>query len=96
MIERARKTALPYLIVPTLYDQRTHAAREALAQLQAQHPGQLWSGVIPVDTRLREASRQARPLSSLSLSSRSVVAYAALLQTLLAEAPLAEPAVQTA
>jgi len=96
MIERARKNPLPYLIVPTLYDQRTHAAREALAQLQAQHGGQLWSGVIPVDTQLREASQKARPLSSLSLASRGVVAYSTLLQALLDEAPAVEPAARTA
>ncbi|HWR87208.1 MAG TPA: ParA family protein [Acidiferrobacterales bacterium] len=86
MIERARKSPLPYTIVPTLYDQRTHAAREALEQLRVQHAAHLWSGVIPVDTQLREASRKAAPLSTLSRSARSVLAYAALLENLVPEA----------
>ncbi len=90
MIERARKSPLAYTIVPTLYDQRTHAAREALEQLRVQYAAHLWSGVIPVDTQLREASRKAAPLSTLTRTARSVLAYAELLDTLTPEAaPLA-------
>jgi chromosome partitioning protein len=90
MIERARRAPLPYTIVPTLFDQRTHAAREALEQLQRQYAAHLWNGVIPVDTQLREASRKAAPLSTLTQSARSVLAYDALLATLTPEAaPLA-------
>lgn len=92
MIERARKGPLPYTIVPTLFDSRTHAARQALEQLHAEHGAHLWSGVIPIDTQLREASRRAAPLSTLSKTARSVHAYAALLDTLLAEAPAAAAA----
>jgi chromosome partitioning protein len=87
MIERARRTPLPYTIVPTLFDQRTHAAREALEQLRAQYAAHLWDGTIPVDTQLREASRKAAPLSTLARTARSVLAYAALLDTLTPEAP---------
>ena len=95
MIERARKNPLPYTIVPTLYDQRTHAAREALEQLRIQHADHLWNGVIPVDTQLREASCKAAPLSTLSRSARSVLAYTALLENLIpGAAPVA--AVQSA
>lgn len=90
MIERARGRPLPYLIVPTLYDQRTHAAREALAQLRGLYPDTLWTGVIPVDTQLREASSRAVPLPSLTRSARSVVAYAALLDHLLPAPPMAQ------
>lgn len=90
MIERARARPLPYLIVPTLYDQRTHAAREALAQLRGLYPDTLWTGVIPIDTQLREASSRAVPLSSLSRSARSVVAYTALLDHLLPAPPVAQ------
>ncbi len=96
MIERARKTPLAYTVVPTLYDQRTHAAREALAQLQTQHAGHLWPGVIPVDTQLREASRKAAPLSTLARNARSVTAYQALLENLLGEKPSPLAEVQSA
>lgn len=96
MIERARHGALSYVIVPTLYDSRTHAACEALEQLRAQYAEHLWSGVIPVDTQLREASRRGQPLPALNRSARSVAAYGALLDFLLGEAPAAMPAVQSA
>jgi len=96
MIARARKEPLPYLVVPTLFDARTHAAREALEQLRSQYAAHLWSGVIPVDTQLREASRKGLPLPMLTRSARSVVAYASLLGCLLGEAPAAVPAVQSA
>ena len=90
MIERARQRPLPYLIVPTLYDQRTHAGREALAQLRGLYPDTLWTGVIPIDTQLREASSRGAPLSSLTRSARGVVAYTALLDRLLSAPPVAE------
>ena len=96
MIERARKNPLRYLIVPTLYDPRTHAAREALEQLRVLYPTQLWNGVIPVDTQLREASRKAVPLSSVTRSARAVLAYGALLVELLGEAPTVTAAKVTA
>ena len=96
MVERARKGPLPYTIVPTLFDGRTHASHEALEQLRSEHAAHLWDGVIPVDTQLREASRRAAPLSTLAKSARSVLAYAALLDSLLTEAPTAVPAAQTA
>ncbi|MDH4133842.1 MAG: ParA family protein [Gammaproteobacteria bacterium] len=85
MVERARRSPLSYTIVPTLYDQRTHAAREALEQLRILHPDHLWNGIIPVDTQLREASRRGLPLSTLSRVARSVTAYAALASFLLGE-----------
>ena len=87
MIERARRASLPYTIVPTLFDQRTHAAREALEQLRQQYAAHLWSGTIPVDTQLREASRKAAPLSTFTHTARSVLAYTALLDTLAPETP---------
>ena len=96
MIERARKMALAYTIVPTLFDQRTHAARETLSLLRAQHAEHLWQGVIPIDTQLREASRRAAPLSSLYPNSRSVQAYGQLLANLLGETPASLPALESA
>jgi chromosome partitioning protein len=94
MIERARGAPLSYTIVPTLFDRRTHAAIESLRLLQERYPAQLWSGVIPVDTQLREASRAGVPLSWLAPRSRASVAYSQLLDHLTGVAPAAtaEPA----
>ena len=82
MIARARE-ALPYLIVPTLYDKRTRASREALELLHHHYSRHLWDLVIPVDTQFRDASKQGVPLTAMNPQARGVLAFSALLDTVL-------------
>ncbi len=82
MVQRSRKTRLDYLIVPTLFDQRTRASRDALQVLRDQYFDQVWAEVIPIDTLFREASRMGKPISWLAPDSRGSHAYAALLNRL--------------
>lgn len=82
MILRARKQPLEYLIIPTMFDRRTRAAIESLRNLRQEHPDETWSGVVPVDTQFREASRQGLPLSYLNPHTRGVTAYMELLDAL--------------
>ena len=83
MIMRARKRPLPYLVVPTMFDRRTQAALESLKALRDRFPDILWKSVIPVDTQFRDASQHGAPLSMLNPQARGVIAYSALLNTLL-------------
>lgn len=83
MVLKARKQELPYLIVPTLYDQRTRASQDSLRSLRQLYRQHLWPGVIPVDTRFREASRAGLPLPMFAPRSRGVEAYTGLLEYLL-------------
>jgi len=83
MVYHSRKTAPHYLIIPTLYDKRTKAARDSLVALHQQYPDHVWDSVIPVDTRVREASRMGIPLPLLDKSAKSVEAYTRLLELLL-------------
>ncbi len=83
MITQARGQALPYTIVPTMYDQRTRAAQESLRVLRETYPYNIWEHVIPVDTRFREASRRGKPLTLLSTRSRGAIAYRKLLMHLI-------------
>ncbi|NIO42389.1 MAG: ParA family protein, partial [Burkholderiales bacterium] len=53
---------MPHLIVPTLFDKRTRASRQTLDLLQERYGQALWELVIPVDTQLRDASRNGAPL----------------------------------
>ncbi|TWH64934.1 chromosome partitioning protein [Azomonas agilis] len=78
-----RHQALPYTVVPTLFDRRTQASLGALQILRDTYPQQLWSGFIPVDTRLRDASRIGVMPSQQDPSSRGVQAYRLLLKYLL-------------
>ncbi|AYC32552.1 ParA family protein [Pseudomonas cavernae] len=92
MINRSRKQALPYSIVPTLFDRRTQASLSTLRALRNAYPEQLWPAYIPVDTRLRDASRAGQTPSQFDAKSRGVIAYQALLKHLLARLPASQVA----
>jgi len=76
MVERSLAREVPLSIIPTMYDARTGAGRRALETLRAQH-ARTWSGVIPVDTRLRDAAEAGVP--GRGAPERADAAYAALL-----------------
>ncbi|MFO7551063.1 MAG: ParA family protein [Haliea sp.] len=85
MVNRSRPRHLQHLIVPTMFDRRTRAATQALQELRERYHGlALWDGVVPVDTRFREASQQGVPLSLLAPDSRGAQAFLVLLEDLLA------------
>ncbi|MGF6690251.1 chromosome partitioning protein [Metapseudomonas resinovorans] len=92
MINRSRKQALPYTIVPTLFDRRTQASLNTLKVLRNNYPENLWQAYIPVDTRLRDASRAGVTPSQYDASSRGVIAYRALLKHLLSQLPATQVA----
>jgi len=89
MVARSRARPLEYTVVPTFFDQRTRASRDSLQILQRNHGAHLWDGVIPVDTRLREASRAGLPPAQFDPRARSVQAYSRLLESLLGQASAA-------
>ena len=85
MVFHSRKTPPNFTIVPTMYDKRTKAARESLVALHQQYPLNVWDSVIPVDTKVRDASQMGIPLPLFDKSAKAVEAYSALLETLLTE-----------
>lgn len=85
MLARSTQKSLPYLIVPTMFDRRTHAAVSSLHTLRHQYEGRIWAGMIPVDTRFRDASRAGKLPSQFDAESRGVEAYRSLLKVLLAQ-----------
>ncbi|MCC5855582.1 MAG: ParA family protein [Idiomarina sp.] len=70
-------------IVPTMYDKRTRASLEAYQQLVRQHGNKVWTGMIPVDTKFRDASAAHTPPSMHAPRARGVLAYTQLLNSLL-------------
>lgn len=82
MLARSTGRALPYLIVPTLFDRRTQASVSTLRNLRHQYPDHIWAGMIPIDTRFRDASRAGQLPSQFDPESRGVQAYASLLKRL--------------
>jgi len=85
MIGRSRGDGLRHVIVPTMFDRRTRASIDALRSLRRDYGTQVWEAVVPVDTQFRDASRQHLPLSVLNPRARGAAAYAALLNSLLAQ-----------
>ncbi|MEE9343494.1 MAG: ParA family protein [Gammaproteobacteria bacterium] len=83
MIGKAKGGIPPYTIVPTFFDRRTRASAESLRSLKDNYEERLWPRCIPVDTKFREASRAAMPISVLSDDSRGSEAYGSLLKWLL-------------
>ncbi len=84
MVYKSRAVKPVYTIVPTMFDKRTRATQASLRQLKASYPDYVWNQVIPVDTRIREASQVGKPLSFYQAESRAALAYSALLEDLLA------------
>lgn len=83
MINRSRKSELPYVIVPTMFDRRTHASTASLRSLRSDYAGHIWPSVVPVDTRFRDASKAGEVPSSFDARARGVAAYEGLLKFLL-------------
>ena len=85
MIQKARPQPLSLTIVPTLFDRRTQASISSLNTLRKQYAENLWRATIPVDTRLRDASKQGKIPSQFDSEGRAVRAYKQLLHHLLEE-----------
>lgn len=85
MVGRSLGKQLPYLIVPTMFDRRTQASVTSLRHLRNTYPDQIWAGMVPVDTRFRDASKAGQLPSVFDPQARGVQAYAALLKQLLSD-----------
>ena len=83
MVFHSRKSPPRFTIVPTMFDKRTKAARESLVSLHQQYPDNVWESVIPIDTKVRDASREGVPLPLFDKTAKAVEAYATLLELLL-------------
>ncbi len=83
MIEKSRGLSLSFTIVQTLFDRRTRASIQSLRVLREQYPPYVWDSVIPVDTKIRDASRAGVPASHYVPKSKAVIAYMHLLESIL-------------
>lgn len=75
MVQKSLNKKTPYLIIPTMYDQRTLASREALKEMKDTYRFNVWGSVIPIDTKFRDASKIGKPLSTMSPYYRGSLAY---------------------
>ncbi len=85
MVFKSRKSKPQFTIVPTMFDKRTKAARDNLILLKQTYPENLWDSIIPIDTKIRDASNDGIPMVLYDAKAKSVDAYARLLELLLQE-----------
>ncbi|WP_115719177.1 ParA family protein [Gallaecimonas mangrovi] len=83
MMEKSLKGQRQVTIVPTMFDKRTRASIDAIRELRQEYSEQVWPGMVPVDTRFRDASREHVPLPVMAPLARGVQAYEKLLEMLL-------------
>jgi chromosome partitioning protein len=84
---RNAQQELAFTIIPTMYDKRTKASLEAYKELKAKYQDRVWSAVVPVDTKFRDASLAQTPPNVFAGTSRGVFAYNTLLTYLLQLGP---------
>lgn len=83
IMQKSLNKTFAFTIVPTMYDRRVNAATESYRTLKMTYGDGVWPGVIPVDTRFRDASQAQSPPSLYCAKSRGVFAYAKLLKYVL-------------
>ena len=83
MIQKSRKQSLQYTIIPTMFDRRTRASVQSLRYLRDNYKDRLWTSVVPVDTKLRDASQAGVPPPYHVPKSRAIVAYSEFLESLM-------------
>jgi chromosome partitioning protein len=84
MINKSVANDIQYLIVPTMYDRRTRISDTSHNIMKERYGDRLWRYVIPVDTKLREASKEGKSIIDLAPKARGALAYTQLLNDILA------------
>jgi chromosome partitioning protein len=82
MVMSSQNRQLPYTIVPTLFDRRTHASLTTLKEMRQIYSEHLWQEAIPIDTKFRDASHEGLFPNEMDSLSRGVRAYRHLLAEL--------------
>ena len=83
IMQTEQENLFNYTIVPTMFDKRTKASVTTLNELRNTYKNRVWSGVIPVDTKFRDASLEYLPISLYAKNCRGSFAYETLLNYLL-------------
>lgn len=82
LIQTSQSKEYKVQIIPTMYDKRTRASITAYRELRHTYGDKVWEGVIPIDTKFRNASMEKLPLPVFAKSARGVFAYKELLKSL--------------
>ncbi len=78
MLGKSRGGILSHTVVPVMFDRRTQASVTSLRTIRNNYSDSVWAGKIPIDTRLRDASKAGVPANLYEPESRGVLAYMSL------------------
>ena len=99
-LQRVRAGLFPRLfvrgVVLTMFDSRTHLARDVVGEVRRYFPGQVFQTVIPRSIRLAEAPSYGVPISAYAPGSYGAQAYEALAQEILNGDGVTQPTGATA
>tara|TARA_R110000765_G_scaffold144557_1_gene246573 strand:- start:1364 stop:2137 length:774 start_codon:yes stop_codon:yes gene_type:complete len=82
IMQQSLRKKFSYTIVPTMFDKRVKAAIGAYHTLRETHGDSVWQGLIPIDTKFRDASANHSLPSIHAPKARGVLAYTSLLRHL--------------
>jgi len=91
MMNKSRRKAPEYSIVPVMFDRRTQASVSSLHTIRSAWSDRVWPRHIPVDTRFRDASKAGLPPHLYDANSRGVEAYQSLFRFLQTRVQPAQP-----
>jgi len=83
MVRKSIAKDLDYLIVPTMFDRRTKNSETCLDMMKEKYHDHVWRFVVPIDTKLRDASREGVSVIDFKANCRASIAYQQLLNDLL-------------
>lgn len=96
MMSKSRRQPLAYTIVPVMFDRRTQASVSSLLAIRNTYPKQVWPGMIPIDTKFRDASKAGLAPHLFEPNSRGVEAYGSLYRWLNQREPQQDRSVEAA
>ncbi|MGL4716851.1 MAG: ParA family protein [Aeromonas sp.] len=82
IMQRSKRDKFRYTVIPTMFDKRTRASLMTLKSINEQYGDAVWSAVIPIDTKFRDASLLHIPASIYAPACRGTYAYESLLNYL--------------
>lgn len=83
IMQKSRGSEFDYCIIPTMFDKRTKASLNTLEELKQTYLQRVWNGVIPIDTKFRDASLEHLPISFYAKGCRGAFSYETLLNYVL-------------
>ncbi|MDQ2078070.1 ParA family protein [Marinimicrobium sp. ABcell2] len=87
MMSKSRRQPLEYTILPVMFDRRTQASVSSLLTIRNTYPKHVWPGMIPIDTKFRDASKAGQAPHVYEPESRGVEAYRSLYRWLCQREP---------